>query len=339
MAESMTASATGDVHAGASGGSTALVRGFGWLMLSLLAVFLLNSILTFWVGFPGVESLFGSGGEGSTGLAVVQLIIYLAAPAFTVWHVARTAETSLRSDAARVAAFNAFLVRAAFWAVFLVGVGDAAMSFLRVEGMLEGYVGEEMAGDLGRSAYRGLYFHTPLVLLGIVIAFFTRTLGFTWLALLVVVAELLIVVCRFVFSYEQAFMADLVRFWYGALFLFASAYTLLEDGHVRVDLFYAGMSQRGQGLVNSLGSILLGMSVCWTILYFGFSSANAVIVSPILVFEVTQAGFGMYVKYFMAGFLGVFAATMLIQFVSQLFDGVADRRGEPGHRESHMEPL
>ena len=31
-------------------------------------------------------------------------------------------------------------------------------------------------------------------------------------------------------------MGDLVRFWYAALF-FASAYTLKEDGHVRVDVF------------------------------------------------------------------------------------------------------
>ncbi|MEL6480024.1 MAG: TRAP transporter small permease subunit [Pseudomonadota bacterium] len=340
MADSMTASAGAGAQTGAAGGSTALVRGFGWLMLSLLAVFLLNSILTFWIGFPGVSALFAGGAEGGgTALAIVQLVIYALAPAFTFWHVNRTSDVTLRADAQKVADFNAFLIRAAFWVVFLVGLGDAIMSFMRVEGLLDAYLGQELAGDLGRSAFRGLYFHTPLVVIGIVLGAVTRTLGFTWLALLVVVAELLIVVCRFVFSYEQAFMADLVRFWYGALFLFASAYTLLEDGHVRVDLFYAGMSQRGQGLVNSVGSILLGMSVCWTILIFGFSSANAVIVSPILVFEVTQAGFGMYVKYFMAGFLGVFASTMLIQFVSQLFDGVADRRGEPGHRESHAEPL
>ena len=68
--------------------------------------------------------------------------------------------------------------------------------------------------------------------LSLIIAYFTRTLGFIWLALLIVVAELQIVVARFVFSYEQAFMADLVRFWYGAMFLFASAYTLLAEGHV-----------------------------------------------------------------------------------------------------------
>jgi hypothetical protein len=40
------------------------------------------------------------------------------------------------------------------------------------------------------------------------------------------------------------------------------------------------------------------------------SSINA----PLLSFEVTQSGFGMYVKYLMAGFLLVYALSMLIQF-------------------------
>jgi len=172
-----------------------------------------------------------------------------------------------------------------------------------------------------------------------VIAALTRSLGFIWLALLVVIAELMIVISRFVFSYEQAFMADLVRFWYGALFLFASAYTLLEDGHVRVDLLYASMRREKKGRVNAWGSILLGMSLCWTILIMGFGSASSIIVGPILVFEVTQAGFGMYVKYFMAGFLGVFAVTMMVQFVAQFFESIADKRGEPGARETHADMM
>mgnify|MGYP002173394486 CR=1 FL=1 len=87
-----------------------------------------------------------------------------------------------------------------------------------------------------------------------------KTLGGQWLALLVVVAEMSIVVTRFVFSYEQAFQGDLVRFWYGALFLFASAYTLFEDGHVRVDVLYAGFSTRTKGIINTFGCIVLGLS-------------------------------------------------------------------------------
>ncbi len=41
----------------------------------------------------------------------------------------------------------------------------------------------------------------------------------------------------------------------------------------------------------------------------------------------------MYIKYQMAAFLAIFAITMLIQFVSYLFEAVADARDEPGRRE------
>lgn len=311
-------------------------RIFGWLMLTTTAAFLINVVLTFWFGFPGIGPLIGwdANGEPSLPLSIIQLGIYALSIAFAVALVMKSPNRSLRADEESVAAFNRFLVRAAFWVVLLVGIVDAFLSFLRVEGLLELYFSEEMAGNLGRSAYRGLFVHTPFVILGIVIAAFTRTLGFTWLALLVVVAELIIVFSRFVFSYEQAFMADLVRFWYGALFLFASAYTLFDDGHVRVDLLYAGFRRQTKGAVNKWGAILLGIPLCWVIMGFGMSAKTSVIISPILVFEVTQAGFGLYVKYFMAGFLGVFAVTMLVQFVSQYFGAVADTRGEEGWHES-----
>ena len=216
--------------------------------------------------------------------------------------------------------------------MLLVGVVDMAISFLRVEGFLAGVVGDDFAIQLGRSMYRGPNIHMPLLVAGFVIAFSSRGLGFTWLTLMIVVAELTIVITRFVFSYEQAFMGDLVRFWYAALFLFASAYTLLVDGHVRVDVFYTNFSTRKKGIVNAIGSVVLGMSLCWAILIVGMASPAAIINSPLMNFEVSQSGFGMYTKYWMAGFLAVFAITMHIQFVSFLMEASADFRGDPGGR-------
>ena len=307
--------------------SNFFIRCFGWAMFSLMVAYLINVVLTFWVGLPGVGQLFGwdSNGNGSTTASAFQLALYVAAGLLAVFFVMKTSTRDLKSDALFISNLNAGFIRAAFWVVFLVGVADAAISFLRVEGLLSAVVGDELAGDLGRSEYRGLYVHVPIVILGIIISAFTRTLGFMWLTLLVVVAELVIVLSRFVFSYEQAFMADLVRFWYGALFLFASAYTLLDDGHVRVDLLYASMRRQAKGKVNGWGAILLGIPLCWTILWVGMWSKSSVIVTPILVFEVTQSGFGMYVKYFMAGFLGVFAISMMMQFISQLFTAFDDQ--------------
>ena len=66
-------------------------------------------------------------------------------------------------------------------------------------------------------------------MLSCVIAVFNRSLGFIWLTLLVVLAEFQIVISRFVFSYEQPFMGDLVRFWYAALFLFAPVASLEQE--------------------------------------------------------------------------------------------------------------
>jgi TRAP-type mannitol/chloroaromatic compound transport system permease small subunit len=310
--------------------TTKAVRIFGWAVLACLLVFLINNYLNFWLNWPGALAPFLTAEGGTPALAWLQLALYPGAVALAVALVLRSATTTLRQDSERISDINTFIIRAAFFAVLYIGVADAIISFLRVEGLLPGLVGEQMTTNLGLSAYRGPYIHMPLAVLGIVTAMFTRTLGFAWLALLVVVAELLIVITRFIFSYEQAFMADLVRFWYAALFLFASAYTLLEEGHVRVDVFYSGFNARTRGWVNALGSLLLGLSLCWVILAMGMSGKSDIINSPLLAWETTQTGFGMYVKYLMAGFLAIFAISMMIQFVSYMMDAVADLRGEPG---------
>lgn len=312
------------------------VRLFGWAMLATLFTYLLNNYLSVSKGLPGAAALFtGSFSLGS----LLQLGIYLLGLCAAIYYVLHNRERALRDDAATVTRFNTYLIRGFFWSVLLVGLADMSISFLRVEGLLGDVVGPEMLKELGRPNYRGLYIHFPLIGAGFFIALFTRTLGFHWLALLIVAAELTIVITRFIFSYEQAFMGDLVRFWYAALFLFASAYTLLHEGHVRVDVLYAGLSKRSKGAVNAFGAIVFGMALCWTIIIIGFKGKASIIYGPLANFEVSQSGFGMYTKYLMAGFLGVFAITMLIQFVSQLFDAYADYRQDPGGRELGPEEI
>ena len=313
-----------------SDGWAFLTRAFGWSMVWLLLGYMVSTVLTLSFGWPGPG--FGSA------LGIVQALIYIGAVAIAVVTAQRERSHSLRRDADAIHRFNTYLIRGCFFAVLFVGLGDMAVSFMRVEGLLEGVVGPALTSDLGRSAFRGPYLHMPLVALGFVVAAFVRTLGFHWLALLIVVAELAIVITRFVFSYEQAFMGDLVRFWYAALFLFASAYTLIEEGHVRVDILYAGFSDRRKGTVNAIGTILLGITLCWTIIVIGFNGPSAIVYGVVSRFEISQSGFGLYVKYMMAAFLAVFAVTMLFQFTAYLFDAVADRRGRPGSRIGGIEP-
>jgi TRAP-type mannitol/chloroaromatic compound transport system permease small subunit len=340
----MTPPAESAVGGGASptyGATDQLLRIFALCMVSVGLSFVLNNYLIFWLGWPGLEVMFADLGwlgfgplkkpleGGAVLLGWLQVATYVGPVAAIIVWVQRTPDRSPHTDSDTLSNFAAFIARAAFWAVLLVGLEDAIISFLRVEDLLGSVAGEDLAKDLGRSSFRGLYVHYPLIALSIVIAFFTRTLGFIWLALLVVVAEMQIVIFRFIFSYEQAFMADLVRFWYAALFLFSSAYTLLHEGHVRVDLLYAGFSERKKAWSNTVGALLLGVPVCWVILSRGMASKTSSINGPMLNYEVTQAGFGMYVKYFMAGFLAVYALSMLVQFMSYFLNSVAILLREP----------
>ncbi len=306
-------------------------RIFGWGMLGFLAAFLINNILTVGWDLPNLPDVLA----GNAGAMVwLPLLLCAICIALAVGYVMRTPDTSLRWDALRIHGFNAYLVRSCFWIVLLTGFADATLAVLRVEGFYDGLFSEDTVRDMARAKFIGPMLHLPLMVIGLLIALWHRGLGFHWLALLIVVAELGIVISRFVFSYEQALMGDLVRYWYAALFLFASAYTLFADGHVRVDVFYAGFGRTKKGFVNAWGSILLGMTTSWVIIWIGLGGPQAIINSPVSNFEITQSGeTGMYIKYQMAAFLGVFAITMLIQFVSFFLESLADKRDEPGRRE------
>ncbi len=303
--------------------------------------YVFNAYLIFWHDWPGIEKLFGQLGlfgletpspaldSGGMLLGAVQLLIYLGSIAGSAAYVLRTAHRTLHHDAETLAATAAYISRAAFWAVLLVGFADAVLSFLHVEGFLGDVFGKSLGASFERSAFRGLWVHYPLIVVSLIIAVFNRSPGFVWLALLVVMGELQIVFLRFIFSYEQTFMTDLVRFWYAALFLFSSAYTLVHEGHVRVDVLYAGFNERQKAWCNTIGSVGLGLPVCWVILTMGLATKNSIITGPLLIFEVTQSGFGMYVKYLLAGFLLVYALTMMVQFMSSFLNNVGVLLREP----------
>jgi TRAP-type mannitol/chloroaromatic compound transport system permease small subunit len=226
------------------------------------------------------------------------------------------------TDAALLNSCSEIIVGFAFWSVMLIGIVDAAISFVRIEGLLPNIVGDDLALALGKPALRGAFIHIPLLFIGMIIAFYRRGFDFIWLALLIVLGELLIVITRFIFSYEQAFMGDLVRFWYAGLFLFSSAYTLVHEGHVRVDVLYANFTQKSKAYTNIFGSIFLGIPLCWVVLIRGCWHETSPFNLALLNFEVTQQGFGMYVKYLMSGFLIIFALSMLFQFSSYIISHI-----------------
>lgn len=309
-----------------------LIRIFAQTMAITVLIYLLSRYLIFWQDWPSINetvtTLFSSESESESqdnrllkGIAL--LFMYALAFIYIIFKINKTPTTSLSMDADKYKAWAFYIVRAAFWAVFLIGIADTIISFLRVEELLTGLVGTDLSDALNQPKQRAIYVHYPLIILSLLIASLSKSLGFIWLAFLVVLAEFTIVLTRFIFSYEQSFMGDLVRFWYASFFLFASAYSLAEEGHVRVDVLYARINNRKKAWVNAIGSLVLGLPLCWTILYYGMNTKQSSLLAPIINYEVSPTGYGMYVKYLMAAFLIVYATSMAIMFVSYFLKSCA----------------
>ena len=306
-----------------------LIRIFSYSILAITFVFLLNNVLTVWFEWPGVKKLFSHYGlfgfkklskpleDSILTYSYIQLFLYFISILFAVFYVFKSIKQTLETDAEILTNFTAYIIRSSFWAVFIVGLADLLVSFMVVEKLVEPIFGEYLKIKLVVPSFRITYIHFPIILFSFVIGYFTRTVGFIWLAVLVVGSEFFIVISRFIFEYEQAFQGDLVRFWYSALYLFASAYALMHEGHVRVDVLYTGFSERKKAWTNSVGSLLLGIPLCLIVLFLGMGGKASIINGPVISFEITQQGSnGLYLLYLMAVYLAVFAVSMLMQFTS-----------------------
>ncbi len=306
-----------------------LIRVFSYSILATTFVFLINNVLTVWFDWPGVKNLFSHYGlfgfkklskplsDSVLNFAFLQLFFYLISVLLAIFYVNRSIKQTLTADSEILNKFTAYIIRSSFWAVLIVGIADLIISFLVVEKLVEPLLGEYLKIKLVVPAFRITFVHFPLILLSFVVGYYTRSVGFIWLAVLVVASEFFIVLSRFIFEYEQAFQGDLVRFWYSALYLFASAYALIHEGHVRVDVLYTGFSERKKAWTNSIGSLILGIPLCLIVLFLGMGGKASIINGPVISFEITQQGSnGLYLLYLMAVYLAVFAVSMLIQFTS-----------------------
>ena len=305
------------------------IRIFSYSILATTFVFLFNNVLTVWFDWPGVKNLFSHYGlfgfkklskplsDSILNFAFLQLFFYLISILLAIFYVKRSIKQTLTADSKILDKFTAYIIRSSFWAVLIVGLADLLISFLVVEKLVEPLFGEYLKIKLVVPAFRITFVHFPLILISFIVGYFTKSVGFIWLAVLVVGSEFFIVLSRFIFEYEQAFQGDLVRFWYSALYLFASAYALIHEGHVRVDVLYTGFSERKKAWTNSIGSLILGIPLCLIVLFLGMGGKASIINGPVISFEITQQGSnGLYLLYLMAIYLAVFAVSMLIQFTS-----------------------
>ncbi len=102
--------------------------------------------------------------------------------------------------------------------------------------------------------------------------------GVAWVTLGLVLVVFVDVVMRYLFKTSFVFTQELEWHLFGFIFLIGAGYTLLHDGHVRVDIIYQRVGFKTRAWINLCGVILflipgciMVISTSWTFMLNSFA--------------------------------------------------------------------
>ena len=133
-----------------------------------------------------------------------------------------------------------------------------------------------------------------------------------WLTLAMVLVTFTVVVLRYVFSLGWVWMQESYVWLHGIVFMLGAGYTLLHNGHVRVDIFYRPASDRHKAWVDLFGVVVLLLPVISVSMFY---SLDYVIKSWAGLEESREAG-GLPGLFLLKSVIWGFCILMALQGLS-----------------------
>lgn len=133
-----------------------------------------------------------------------------------------------------------------------------------------------------------------------------------WITLVVVLVQFAVVVLRYVFGIGSLNMQQSVVYLHASVFMIAAGYALLDDTHVRIDIFYAKRSPRGRAWINLIGSACVLLPICIVI----FVQSLPYVLASWRVLEGAPEGVGIPGIFALKSALLIYPTLLGIQGVS-----------------------
>ncbi|MCW9035343.1 MAG: TRAP transporter small permease subunit [Alphaproteobacteria bacterium] len=134
----------------------------------------------------------------------------------------------------------------------------------------------------------------------------------SWFALLMVSIQFIVVVMRYVFGIGSIMMQESIIYMHAIIFLVGAGYTLLNDGHVRVDIFYREARPQRKAMVDLFGVTFFMIPVCVLILWFTWPYVSA----SWAVQEGSKETSGIQAVFLLKSLIIVFSGLMILQALS-----------------------
>ena len=134
----------------------------------------------------------------------------------------------------------------------------------------------------------------------------------SWITLCMVFITFLVVVLRYGFDTGWIAMQESVTYMHALVFTAGAAYTLKQNGHVRVDVFYRNFRPRTQAWIDLAGTFILLYPVCFYLLW---TSLDYVYTSWALLEGSREAG-GLPLVFILKSYIPLMACLLLLQGLS-----------------------
>lgn len=134
-----------------------------------------------------------------------------------------------------------------------------------------------------------------------------------WFTLAMVLVQFAVVVLRYIFGVGSLFLQESIVYLHGTMFMLGSAYTLLREGHVRVDVFYRGAGIRTKAKVDLFGHLFLLVPVCILIFLFSYPY----VANSWASLEGSRETSGIPLVFLLKSVVLVFCVLMILQGLAQ----------------------
>jgi TRAP-type mannitol/chloroaromatic compound transport system permease small subunit len=144
-----------------------------------------------------------------------------------------------------------------------------------------------------------------------------------WLALTMVLIQFIVVVMRYIFGLGSIMMQESILYMHAILFLAGAGYTLLHEGHVRVDIFYREAMPRTKAIVDLCGAVFFLIPVSVLIWFYSWGY----VLQSWSVFEGSKETSGIQGVFLLKTVILVFCGLMIIQGVSMIIASILRLKG------------
>jgi TRAP-type mannitol/chloroaromatic compound transport system permease small subunit len=161
--------------------------------------------------------------------------------------------------------------------------------------------------------------------------------GIAWLTLLMVLITFTVVILRYVYAIGWVWLQESYVWLHGVVFMVGAGYTLLHNGHVRVDIFYRPNSARYKAIIDFFGSLVLLLPLVLVII---FVSYGYVLDSWMRLEESREAG-GLPALFLLKSVILVFCVLIGLQGLSLMARSFLVLIGHPEFQpgDEETEPL